>query len=457
MFGKRHGWQNALRGEKGTPGADLRADRTKADRGLRFYQLFGFVIVCLFVGWIGGWAAWASINGAIIAPATVVVETDLQKVQHREGGIIAKIFVKDGDHVEADQLLLRLDRTETQANLAVIDAQYLELEARKARLVAERDDVETIAFPPVLEQRRQADEIGRIIFGQEKLFKARRETRKAQANQLVHQVAQLEDDIAGLLAQQKAKKNQFDLMHGQLGDLTNLFRRGLVTRERLVDLRYNVVELQGQIGQFTSQVARTRGQINEIKYRFLQEKQEFRRDVLAELREVQTTLSGLQEQRIAAQVKLKRVDIRSPRAGTVHQSSAYTVGGVVNAGEPIMLIVPETDKLVLEASVQPQDIDQISIGQEAIIRMTAFDQRATPELAGKVAHISADLARVDPGVPPYYVVRIELPAEEIARLGDKVLKPGMPADAFIQTGKRTALNYLLKPVLDQFKHVFRET
>ncbi len=426
-------------------------------RSLKFYQRFGALLVGLLVFLVLGWGALASINGAIIAPATVVVETNVQTVQHPEGGIVAEIFVTDGDHVEADQLLVRLDQTETKANLGIVDSQLSELLARKARLESEREGAQTITFPPYLNARAETPEIARILLGQEKLFKARRETLNAQANQLVQQVAQLEDDIKGMEAQKRAKERQFRLTNKQVNDLIDLFRRGLVTRQRIADLRYTVADLEGQISQFSSQIAKTKAQIAEIQYRYLQEHQEFRRDVLAELREAQTNISGLQEQLVAAQAKLRRVDIRSPRAGIVHQSNAHTIGGVINAAEPIMQIVPKTDKLVLEASVQPEDIDQISVGQETIVRFSAFDQRTTPELTGTVARISADLQRVDAQTPPFYVVRIELGAKELKRLGNKILKPGMPAESFIQTGKRTALNYLLKPFLDQLAHVFRES
>ncbi len=423
---------------------------------IRTYYILGLFLISFLIFGLGGWAAWASINGAVIAQATVVVESNIKKVQHAEGGIVSEIDVKDGAYVKAGQLLVRLDETETRANLSIVNAQLNELQARQARLEAERDQAQEVQFPQELSDQNSDPDIRKILIGQRNLFQARRETNKGKREQLKQRVSQLEDEIKGLRAQQKSKEKQVKLIGQELSALKILREKDLVPINRVLALEREAARLDGERGEHIAAIARARGQIGETNLRIIQIDQDTQTEVLTELRDAQTKIAELLERRIAAHEKLKRTEIRAPKSGIVHQLNVHTIGGVITASEPIMLIVPKRDKLILEAQVAPQSIDQIKVAQKAVVRFSAFDQRTTPELNGEVAHVSADLTRPTTDAPPYYVVRIKLPQQELKRFGKRKLKPGMPAEVFIQTGARTALSYLLKPLTDQIMRTFRE-
>ena len=420
------------------------------------YLLVGALVVALLLGGLGGWSALAEIAGAVIAPARVVVETKAQKVQHAHGGIVAEILVREGERVEEGQVLLRLDEVETRANLAIVEAQLQELLARQARLKAERDGSTAITFPLELMELKAQPDITRILGGQDKLFAARRGARAGQKEQLSERVEQLREEIRGLEAQRSAKVKQIDYIGGELKDLIELERKKLVPRSRVLALKREAARLEGEAGQLVAEVARARGRIGETRLRSLQIDRDAMTEVLAELRQVQTEAAELKERRLAAKTRLGRTEIHAPRTGFVHQLAVYTRGGVIAGGEPAMLIVPESDDLVVEAMVRPEDIDLVQSGQEAVVRFSAFNQRRTPELTGQVTRVSADLTQEAPNLPPYYAVRVSLAAQELAKLGDQNLKPGMPAEAFIQTPKRSVISYLTKPLTDQIQHAFRE-
>ena len=423
---------------------------------LRRHLLIGIVVLaCLLVGF-GGWAASASIQGAVIASATVVVETNSKKVQHAEGGIVAELKVREGDRVSSGQLLVKLDETDTQANLAIIDAQLNELLARQARLEAERDTVDVISFPAELVARRHEPKIGRILQGQEKLFAARRTATLGEKEQLGQRISQIEDEIEGLKAQRVSKVKQISLIGDELEGLRDLQKQGLVPLPRVRALEREQARLEGEWGELVANIARAGGRVGETRLRIIQIDQDALKEILSELRDAQGKIAELQERRVAAETRLGRTEIRSPKSGFVHQLNVHTVGGVIQAGEPVMVIIPERDVLVLEAMVEPQYIDQVGVGQTASIRLSAFDQRTTPELNGEVIRVSADLMQDKATGAPYYTVRIKLAPSELERLGEKTLKPGMPAEAFIQTESRSAISYLLKPLTDQVMKAFRE-
>ncbi|MEM7425392.1 MAG: HlyD family type I secretion periplasmic adaptor subunit, partial [Pseudomonadota bacterium] len=414
-------------------------------------------VVIVLAGGIGGWAALASISGAVVATAQVVVESNTKKVQHLEGGIVSEIMVRNGDRVEAGDIILKLDDTETRANLGIINAQLYELAARLARLEAERDQADGLVFAEFLVASRDDPAVARVMSGQEKLFVSRRKALVSKKDQLNQRVDQLQEEIRGLEAQRISKEEQARLIKLELADLNKLLEKKLVPVSRVLSLEREAARLEGERGQLIAQAARTRGRIGETKLAILQVEQDERTQVLTELREVQARVSELQERRLAAVSRLKRIDVTAPREGYVHDLQVHTVGGVISAGQPIMMIVPEKDSLLVRARVNPEDIDDVKIGQKTVVRFPAFNARITPELNAIVDGVSADLTSENPQEPPYYAVRVRLSEEELAKLGDQQLKPGMPAEAYIQTSARTVLSYLLRPLTDQIMRTFRES
>ncbi len=444
--------------EKATVVAEPEPKKRMSTTGsLRKFQIFGLVVILLLVGGMGGWAAYASVAGAVVATAQVVVESNSKKVQHLEGGIVSEIMVRDGDLVSAGDIILRLDDTETRAGLGIINAQLNELQARMARLEAERDEAEGLLFPDELLAQKSDDKIARIMAGQEKLFSSRREAKQSKKEQLGQRVEQLTEEIQGLEAQRVSKEEQSRLIKLELEDLNKLLEKKLVPVSRVLALQREAARLEGERGQLIADAARARGRIGETKLAILQVDQDARTEVLSELRDGQARLSELQERRLAARSRLKRIELTAPRAGYVHDLQVHTVGGVISAGEQVMMIVPEKDSLMVRAKVNPQDIDNIKVGQETVVRFPAFNARVTPELKAKVEGVSADITSGNPQEPPYYAVRVRLMEGEVAKLGDQKLKPGMPAEAFIQTPERTVLSYLLRPLTDQIMRAFRES
>jgi HlyD family secretion protein len=430
------------------------------DRIIRKLNLTGLGVAVLLVCGAGGWAATAQLAGVVIAPGTIVVESSVKKVQHPSGGVVGEILVKEGDRVAAGQIVLRLDDTMTKATLGVVRSQLDELTAREARLLAERDDAPAIVVPPQLIDGRDDTSASAAVAGEGKLFESRRTARGGQRAQLHERIAQANEEIRGLSAQQAAKEAGLDLIAQELVGVTDLYKKSLVSISRYTLLQRDQTRLQGEHGQVIAEAARARGKISEIELQILQLDQDFRTEVLKDMRDAQGKIAELKERVTAAEDQLKRVDLRASQTGVVHQLTVHTVGGVINSGETVMQIVPRADELVVEAKLAPGDIDQVAMGAKAVVRIMAGNQRTTPEIAGMVTRVSADLAREQPnGAQPsqaYYTVRVSLPAEEVARLNDLHLVSGMPVEVFIQTSPRSALQYMLKPIHDQIARTFRE-
>jgi HlyD family secretion protein len=430
-------------------------------RAIRKLNLIGLALTVLLIGGVGGWATNAELAGAVIAPGTIVVESSVKKVQHPTGGVVGEILVKEGDAVDAGQLVLRLDDTVTRSTLGAVRSQLDEFMAREARLLAERDDAEKVVLPAQLTTRRNDISVAAAVAGEEKLFESRKTARTGQRAQLRERIAQLNEEVRGLSAQVAAKESELDLIGKELAGVAELYQKKLVSISRYTQLERDQTRLQGERGQLIADIARARGKISETELQIIQLDQDFRTEVLKDLREAQGKIAELKERVTGAEDQLKRVDLRAPQAGTVHQLAVHTVGGVITNGETIMQIVPRADELVVESKVAPYDIDQVAVGATAAVRIMAGNQRTTPVISGRVARVSADIAReqqqnsAQPS-QPYYTVRITLPADEIARLKDIHLVPGMPAEAFIQTHERTPLQYLLKPLQEQIARTFRE-
>jgi HlyD family secretion protein len=364
--------------------------------------------------------------------------------------------VRDGDRVQAGDLLVRLDETLTRANLQVVSKQLDEYLGRQVRLEAERDGASEIQLPPEFAHRLAEPAIQKIVNSERTLFEARRAAREAQKDQLKKRIAQSRDEISGLRAQQDAKAREAALIVEELKGVRELYQKNLVQLPRLNALERDAASIEGQRGQLVAGVAQAESRIAETSFQIIQIDEQMRAEAMQELRDIQGKVAEYTERRVAAEDQLKRVDIRAPSPGYVHQLAVHTVGGVISPAEPVMYIVPVNESLDLEARVLPNEIDQVVIGQAATVRVHASNQRTTPDLHGKVTRISADISRDQQTGTPFYTIRVGLPPEEIKRLGQLKLIAGMQAEVFVQVNERTPFEYFFKPMQEQIGRAFRE-
>ncbi len=425
-------------------------------KSIRAYLRVGLALVLLLVGGVGGWTAVTEISGAVIAAGQVVVESSAKKVQHQQGGIVGRLDVREGSVVKTGDVVMRLDDTLANANRAIAESNLTELTTRQARLSAERDDETSITWPLSLEMRRDVPEVARAMAGEERLFTFRRAARLGQKAQLNERIQQAQDQVSGMEEQLVSKRKELDFIARELEGLRDLYKKNLVPLSRVNSLERDAVRIEGEHGQLLASIAATRGKISETGLQIIQIDQDMRSEVARDLQDAQAKIAQAIERKVTADDQLKRIDIRAPQDGVVHQLSVHTIGGVIGPGEVIMQIIPTRDTLVIEASIDPQSIDQVHIGQPAIYRFTAFNQRTTPELNGEVILVSADAERDDKSGRSFYRVRLSLPPQEVARLGSAKIVPGMPVETFIKIGDRTVWSYLVKPVSDQIMHAFRE-
>jgi HlyD family secretion protein len=426
------------------------------ERSISRHMLAGLVIVIVLAGGVGGWAGTMTLSGALIAQGSVVVDTNVKKVQHPTGGIVGQLNVRDGDHVKQGDIVVRLDDTVTRANLAIVTKGLDELYARKARLESERDGASAVKFPPDLLARANDPDIASILDGERKLFELRSNARAGQKAQLRQRVEQLNEEVRGLKAQGVSKDKETKLINREKDGVYDLWKQKLVPLTKLTELERAAARLEGESGQLIAQTAQVAGKISETELQIIQVDRDLSSEVAKETREIDGKIGEFVERKVTAEDQLKRVDIRAPQNGMVFQSNVHTVGGVITAGDAIMLIVPDADNLTVEAKVNPQDIDQVRPGQTALLRLSAFNQRTTPEIYGKVTRISADAATDQRTGQTFYTIRISMAPDEVAKLGEVKLVPGMPVEAFVQTDERTMISYLVKPLHDQLMRMFRE-
>ena len=434
------------------------------DAGLKAYLTRSFeserktgrrvLLVALVIG--GGWATLAPLSGAVVIPGTVVSETNIKKIQHPTGGVIAGIAVTDGMRVGEGDVLVRLDETQVRTNFQMVTKQLDEIKARIGRLTAERDGQDGQALFREAAFGSSGKDAEQLLTSENSLFKARADSRKSQKELLRNRVDQLNEEITGLDAQIKSKQTQFELIGQELEGIQVLYDKRLTPLTRLTSLQREAARLDGERGQLVSATAETRAKISESELQLVRLDQDFRAEVMKDLREAQDKEAELVERVVAARDQLNRIDIRAPSAGVIHQLSVHTIGGVIGPAEVIMVIVPESDELQIDARLPANDIDQVYKGQSTLVRFSAFNQRTTPELNGAVSHVSADTTRDAQSNATYYTVRIGLAGEELARLGGRQLVSGMPAEVFVQTGSRTMMSYLFKPISDQLHRMFRE-
>ena len=420
------------------------------------YLRFGIATVVLLILGVGGWSAWASIGGAVIASGIVAVEGKPKTIQHIDGGIVGEILVRDGDAVGAGDVLIRLDPTAIRSNLAIVESKWHEALAIQSRLEAELRGHNKPVPPVELFFELDKPEIADLVVGQRMLFEARFASRQGQIKQLDVRVDQYREQIDSLTLLKRANQKQKKLLARELDNLRHLNAQGHVPTRSVRKLEQDVARLEGEFASHLANIAKTKGALAETEAQIIQVQHDFNEEVATELREIVATTRELREERVTALDKLNRIEIRSPVGGLVHGLNAHTIGGVIAATEPIMEIVPQDDRLMVEARIEPQHIDQVHVGQMAMLRFPAFNQRTTPELSGLVVNVSADRLEDQANGLAYYEAQIDISRDQLDRLGGLNLLPGMPVDSFIKTGERTALSYLVKPFTDQLQHAFRE-
>ena len=426
-------------------------------RSIRGHLIAASIVAGVLVVGLAGWARTTELAGAVIANGVVVVDSNVKKVQHPTGGLIGELRVGDDQLVQAGEVLVRLDDTQTKANLGVFTTNLDELYARQARQEAEKEGADVITFSDDLLAREATDPaVAHILEGERKLFNFRSEARAGQKAQLRERASQLREEIDGVVEQIAAKTKEIGLIEEELKGVLELWQKQLVPYSRVTSLQRDEARLEGERGELIASKASTSGKIAEVELQIIQVDQDLRSKVAEELSDVRAKIAELSERKIGAEDQLKHVDIRAPQTGRVHELIVHTVGGVITAGETIMLIVPENDTLSIQARVSPNDIDQVRPDQPVVLRFSAFNQRTTPQLNGTINWISPDLTQDQHTNTSYYTVRIRVSDAEIARLRGLKIIPGMPVEAFIQTGSRTVLSYLVKPLTDQIMRSFRE-
>ena len=424
----------------------------------RGYVLFGGIVILGLFGGMTYWGTNAELEGAIVAQGELRVETKSKPVQHPEGGVVGAIFVKNGDVVKAQQPLLRLDQTTQEASLTIVDSQLLEFLVRRSRLLAVRDEKTSVTFPAiVLERARKDAELAEVVTGQRNLFDSRLSGYGQQRAQLGERIAQLENEIRASQARRKGFDTQLASIDEEIRVQQGLLDRGLSIRSRLENFRRERARVEGEIGALLSEEARLQRQIQETRIEITRLRESRREEAIGELRDVETRIAELRQRMIVATDALKKIEIRAPVDGVVEDLNVFATGAVVGPGDPIMTIVPVTDRLILEAKVVTTDRDKLYLGQPTRVLFSAFNRNTTPELNGEVFAISADRKIDEISGAPYFGVEILLTEEERKRLGEENrLVPGMPAEIYIQTEARTPLNYLLKPILDNFEPAFKQ-
>ena len=420
--------------------------------------LVGGIALFLLVGVLGYWGVMARIAGAVIASGMIQVESNRQVLQHPRGGVVGELLVKDGDVVSAGDVVLRFDDTQLKSELAIIEGQLYELLARKTRLQAERDGLDTLPEPDaLLKTAMENAEVQDLIEGQERLFRARADTLRQSAEQISEQIAQAENQIDGAAAQLAALETQKSLIETELNDTQSLFEKGLTPATRVSALQREQARLLGEIGSLTANVAQLRGQIAALTIEQISLTTRLREEAISTLRDQQFQEVELVQRRVSTLDTLSRTELRAPVGGVIYDSRVFALQSVVSPAEPIMFIIPQDQPMIVSARIDPVHVDQVYVGQEASLRFAALDQRMTPEIFGRVTKLSADVFTDQATGMSYYQVEL-IPAEgEMEKLGGQTLLPGMPVEAFIKTAERSPLNYLAKPLTDYFARAFRES
>jgi len=419
----------------------------------------GFLAVLVLVGGFGTWSVFTEISGAVIAPGQLEVDRNRQVVQHLDGGVVSEILVREGDRVEAGQLLIRLDDTALRSQLAITEGELFELMARRGRLEAERDNREEVIFDPLLVEVAQTNDGAReLMEGQARLAVARGESIANEIEQLRKRKGQIESQISGIDAQRAALDEQIVLIEKELADQKSLLDRGLAQASRVSSLSREAAEMLGYRGELTAQRAQAEGRVTEIDIQILNLGTKRREEAITRLRDIQYRELEMREQRSALLEQLARLDIRAPVSGIVYGLQVFAERSVLKPADPVLFIIPQDRPLIIAARIEPIHIEQLQVNQAVILRFSAFDQRTTPELDGHVTQISADAFVDQASGISYYRAEIVLNEGEREKLPPgSTLIPGMPVEAYVKTHDRTPMAYFMRPFTDYFAKAFRET
>ena len=426
----------------------------------RRLRLGGIAAVAVIFGGIGLWAALAPLSSAAIGSGVISVEKYRKTVQHLEGGIIREIKVRDGDLVTKDQVLLTLDDTQPKAQLEVLRGQLFAALAREARLVAQRDGLARVAFPKELADAGTDARAADAMRVQVQTFTVRKQAHDGEVTLYQRQIQQLHAKTTGLTAQKKSREQLVASYESERVDFEELLKQGYAERQRVREMERNVAQSEGQRGSLISDLAATELQMSETRVKIVQLSKELQRDVAKEFVEVQSDLSAAREKLRSLQDTVERTVVRAPDAGMVLGLAVHTIGAVVRPGERMLDIVPQNEKLVIEAQLSPQDIDQVRIGQLAEVRFPSFKKRDLPRVDGRLISVSADrlMDDNDGRKVPYYLARVEISSEGLQALTNAklALLPGMPVEVLVNTGDRTVLQYLVSPLSDTVARSFKQ-
>ncbi len=416
----------------------------------------GLLIGVLFFGGFGAWAALAPLKSAVVGTGSVKVSGNRKVVEHLEGGIVTDILVEDGDFVEAGQLLVRLDENQWRANLDLLTGRLFSAMALDARLAAEQEGETDISYPDELITREDDPAIADILRSQTSVFESRRDSLASALKVRDEQINQLLEEIAGGRAEGEGLKTQLKYIEAEIADVQTLYDKGLARKPRIMSLRRQQADLQGEIGRLAGQVARARQRIAEVE----EQKNQLRRDMISQIAEARKqTRDEIYEARqriLSVQDTLNRLEVRAPIAGKVVARRINTIGSVLSPGDAILDLVPEDDPLIIEVQVGTANVDEVFPGQDARVRISAYSYRSVPSVWGNVIHVSADTL-IDPNTGiPYYRVDVKLDPEDMALKPEVELYPGMPAEVFIETGERTFADYILSPLMAGFDRSLRE-
>jgi len=418
--------------------------------------MLGYFVIVIAFGVLGGWSALARLDSAVVASGTVTLETSKKIIQHFEGGIIAKILVHEGEHVEQGQILFMLDNTIPQANANATRNQLDGYLAQEARLVAERDGAQRVTYPPYLTENISRPVVENAIRDENKQFAERRATLEGEISIINSKIKQFETQIKGIGDVKASSEEQLRFINSELADLHQLLDRNLVQKSRVLAQERERARLEGVIGQAVADIAKTENEIGEAHLQMEQLHKKFSEDVNNQIVQVREKIAELREKSVVSEDVLHRIQVRAPRAGTIQNLRAATIGGVARQGEALAELVPDDDALVIDAEVSPSDVDAIESGMQAEVRFGAFHGYTLPLILGHVESVSHDHIMNEQSKQPYFLARVVVDRDEVPTMVKDRIKAGMPAEVTVPTGERTVLNYLVRPLRSRANSAFRE-